>query len=377
MNYRTLALLIFAVMSIFVSSCGGEGSSSPASASQSLSPPSGPVVDFAGIWNMLGVSTGDGGQGVLVGQMSVDAYGDILCGGLAVANETGSEIIGGRVYLDDNGVITGSFVTEDGTTRTVTFGRMEPSMMFAAFIASGPAGQELFALVRAGDGFAEADFVSAWNLFGLASIDAPEGSLHGELDIAGAGAVTGSYTHSNGNLTIIEAGSLNPAGMQNGRIEGALTAVPPPPVALDGFLSNHKDKGMIRATTDAGEQKYHKFLLFIKSGGSFNTVDLAGIWAFVSASAGGPDEGVCHGTLEVDGSGAVRAGSVIREGVSTAVTGGSVAIEGGIVSGAADLADGGTMIISSGKLDPAKTTMFSVGSTGAGSPSIMIWFKQS
>lgn len=373
----TAVLLAMAACFGFLSCSGGSSGGSSSAASESLPPPSGPVADFAGTWRMLGTSTGGPSQGVLSGILEVNAYGTILCGAIANVDGSVAEFTGGRVYIDELGNITGAVVSSDGVVRTVIFGRMEESRMFASFIATGPSGQELFALVRDGGSYTQNEFISGWNIFGLSSGTASEGSLHGSMEIAGLAGITGSYVHSSGSTTAIQDGTLNALSLPLGRIEGILDTSPPPPVAMDGFLSRMKDIGFINARTEVGMTTSHEFYLFVKSGGTFSTVDLAGIWSFVAASAGCAGEGVSHGTFEIDGSGSVRGGSVIRSGASTAVTGGTLSIAGGLVSGTAELAGGGEIPITSGKMDPAKSTLIGISGDPAGAPSIMIWFRQS
>lgn len=377
MSIRTLAVLWLTAASFFILSCGGGSTEGSTSSSAGLQPPSGPIADFSGNWKMLGTGTAGSGQGVLSGQLEVDAQGTILCGIVKNVNGTATEFTGGKVYIDDQGCITGSIESSDGAIRTIIFGRMEPSHMFASFIASGPFGQELFALVRDGGNYEETDFISGWHLFGLASGTPAEGSLSGDLDITGASDISGSYTHPDGSITHIQDGSLDPLSLTLGRLEGALDTDPLPPLLVDGFLSRRMDKGFIDATSEAGALITHYFYLFIKSGGVFTTADLAGTWSFVAASAGGTEEGVSHGSIEIDASGAVRGGSRIKAGVSTAMSGGSVAITDGIIAGTAEFTDGGVINITSGKMDPDKSTLFGIDADLSSGPSLMIWFKQS
>ena len=354
-SIRFLIIISFVIsLSMFLTACGGGGSSSSADFTTS---------DLSGTWYFHGASCGGTAEGTIRGTIVLNSSGQVTGGSYTHSNGAVASLTGGTITIDGSGVISGSITTDVGVDVSIASGKMDSSKNIISFVDSTNDDEFDFIIaIRSGGTFATSDLPGTWHFHGASSGGTAEGTIRGTIVLDSSGQVTGgSYTHSDGAVASLTGGTITIDG--SGVISGSITTDVDVVVSITSgkmyFLKN------IISFVDSMNDGEFDFIIAIKSGGTFATSDLPGTWYFHGASSGGTAEGTIRGTIVLNSSGQVTGGSYTHsDGAVVSLTGGTITIDGsGVISGSITTDTGVDVSITSGKMDSSKNVLSFVDST--------------
>ncbi|MCP4221381.1 MAG: BACON domain-containing protein [bacterium] len=220
----------------------------------------------------------------------------------------------------------------------------------------------VFVNISYGATFTTADLEGSW-MYHTLSMDNGTRIIiaYGTLDVDSAGNITGgTYYDMNGHSGSITGDTLNISS--DGILSGTFIDRDNTVTVINGGQMN-AGKTLFNFVSTTQQENTWDFGVLTRSGGSFTTSDLAGIWHVDAIIHGAGNEGTgamaAYGTVDIDASGNLNSATfTLSDGQNETYTSGNFSLTaGGVLTGSITEDDESFILtIVDGKIDRGKTT---------------------
>ncbi|MDM8523025.1 hypothetical protein QUF80_06585 [Desulfococcaceae bacterium HSG8] len=317
--------------------------------------------DLQGTWYgyFAETNTETGDKYWFYGTLNADDTGNITGGNYTASGGSAGTYTGGQLSLDDNGILTGTLASSDGTAITIRDGKMDQGRTFGSFVSDSDDGTlDVGMLVKGGGDFSAGDLEGTWYGY-FSETDPATGAsywFYGTLFADNAGNITGGdYTASGGAAGTYTGGQLNLDA--DGILTGTLATSDGTSVTIrNGKMDQSKTFGSFVSDSDDGTLDAG---LLIKSGEAFAPVEMEGTWHgyFLETDPATGARYWFYATLNTDNAGNITGGNYTASaGAAGDYTGGQLILDGGgFLTGTVISSDGTTISIRNGKMNQSKT----------------------
>ncbi|QTA85446.1 YbhB/YbcL family Raf kinase inhibitor-like protein [Desulfonema magnum] len=189
------------------------------------------------------------------GTLDVDNSGNVTGGDYTSSGGATGTYTGGQLSLDENGILTGTVTSSDGTDIMVENGKMLPTKTMGSFVSiSSDMTLDTGILIRDGGSFATTDLEGVWNgyFWETNTKSGKEYWFYGALEVDNSGNVTGGdYTSSGGATGTYTGGQL--ALDENGMLTGTITVEEGVTITVQsGKMDRSKTFGSFASSSDDG-----------------------------------------------------------------------------------------------------------------------------